>query len=103
MSTNLNWMWQLEIRYNPQELGEPYEIYFFLGPVPSSPSDWTYSPSGLFEPIMSHGGTMIREFRFLNGYLEDRCGNEMKDHEVIPYLRKHLTWRVKQVRATTRR
>lgn len=82
------------MEFNPKELGEPYELYFFLGPAPSSVSDWRDSPSRLFEPITSHAHSTTTEFRFLNGYLEPHCKD---DDKVIPYLRKNLSWGVKKV------
>lgn len=93
----LSFDWDLEIQYNPAELGpeEPYDLYFFLGSVPPSPAEWRSSPSRLFEPITSHGNTTVTEFRELNGYLKGRCE---KDDDVVPYLRKQLLWRVKRVR-----
>lgn len=97
----LNSDWELEIQYNPMELEDPYELYFFLGPVPSSVSEWRSSPSRLFEPIISHTHGTISDFRDLNGYLEARCGeDELDDSKVIPYLRKNLSWGIKKVRST---
>lgn len=98
----LNWKWDLEIQHNPQELGEPYEIYFFLGAIPSSPSDWRYSNTLLFEPIASRAHNTIKEFRFLNSHLEHHYGKEVKDDDVIPHLHKDLSWRVKRVRTVVR-
>jgi hypothetical protein len=95
--------WELEIQYNPRELGETvhYELYFFLGPgpVPSKPELWRQASSRLFEPITSQAQTTTTEFRDMNGYLERHCEGKLKDDDVIPYLRKHLSWRAKKVRA----
>ena len=102
MAGYLNWDWELEIKFNPQELGgDPYQIFFFLGPVPSSPSEWLYAPSRMFEPVTSHIGNPITEYRSINGVLEHHCGREIKDDEVLPYLRKNFSWRVKKVRGST--
>lgn len=103
MPAHLDWNWELEIKFKPQELEEAYELYFFLGPVPSSPSNWRDSPSRLFEPITSREETEHTEYRYLNGYLEDRCEGKLEDDDVVPYLRKHLSWRIKKVRPTERR
>src|SRR5258708_4856107 len=99
MTTNLNWEWDLEIQHNPQELGEeePYDIFFFLGPVPPSPSEWQHSPSRLFGRVVSYADSTTTEYRFMNNYIKDRGGSEQKDDDVVPYLRKHLSWRVKKV------
>ena len=86
------------MQFNPKELGEPYELYFFLGPVPSSVSDWRGSPLRLFEPITSHAHTTTTELRLLNGYLDEHCKEKLGDDGVIPYLRKNLSWGVKKVR-----
>ena len=99
MSAHLDWDWELEIQYNPRELGEDlYEIYFFIKPVPPSPSEWRYSHSLLFEPVASNAPHTVTEFRSLNGYLEPRCDGHLRDDDVIPYLKEQLTWRVKKVR-----
>ena len=100
MPAHLNWEWELEMQFNPKELGELYELYFFLGPVPSSVSDWRDSPSRLFEPITSHAHTTTTEFRYLNGYLDEHCRgtDTLVDDGVIPYLRKNLSWGIKKVR-----
>jgi len=100
MPTPLTCDWELEMQYNPRELVEAYELYFFLGPVPPSVSDWRDSPLRLFEPIMSHAHSTTTEFRDLNGYLEERCGDTLKDDGVIPYLRKNLRWGAKKVSPT---
>jgi len=92
----LNWEWELEIEFNPKELEDPYDLYFFFGSVPSSPSEWRSSPSRLFGPILSHAHTTTTEFRLLNGYLEEHCGSKLKDDGVLPYLREHLSWSVKK-------
>jgi hypothetical protein len=97
-SVHLKCDWDLEIQYNPRELGEPYELYFFIDSIPSSPSDWRTSPSRLFEPISSHAHNTTTEYRYLNGYLEELCKDKLEDDDVIPYLRKHLLWGVKKVR-----
>ena len=100
MPAQLNWDWELEIQYNPKELdGEPYELYFFLGPVPPSVADWRDSPLRLFEPITSQAHDTITEFRDLNGYLEDRYDDNLTDADVIPYLDKDLSWAVKKVKS----
>jgi len=96
MSAGLDWDWELEMQFNPKELGELYELYFFLGPVPSSVSDWRTSPLRLFEPITSNAHDTTTEFRLLNGYLEERYEGELGDNDVIPYLRKNLSWGVKK-------
>jgi len=96
MSAGLAWDWELEMQFNPKELEEPYELYFFLGPVPSSVSDWRTSPLRLFEPITSQAHDTTTEFRLLNGYLEERCEGKLADGDVVPYLRKHLSWGVKK-------
>lgn len=95
---HLSWDWELEIQYNPAELGEPYELYFFVDCVPSSPSDWRTSPSRLFEPITSHAEDTTRQFRFLNGYLEQLTEGKLEDDNVIPYLREHLFWGIMKVK-----
>lgn len=102
MPARLDWDWEMEIKFNPHELEEPYELYFFLGPVPSSPSNWRDSPSRLFEPITSHEETEHTEYRHLNGYIEDHCQGKLEDDDVVPYLRKHLSWRIKKVRPIKR-
>jgi hypothetical protein len=96
MSVHLNYEWELEMQFNPKEVEEPYELYFFLGSVPSSPSDWRSSPSRLFEPITSHARTTTTEYRFLNNYLKERSKSKLEDDGVIPYLRENLSWRVKK-------
>jgi len=102
MPRHLNWRWELEIQRNPRELEVPYEVHFFLGPIPPSISDWRVSPSRLFGPTQSFATTLTTEFRPINTYLERRYGGEMKDSDVIPCLRKHLSWRVKKVSAIAR-
>lgn len=98
MSVNLHWEWELEMEFNPQELREPYELYFFLGSAPSSVSDWRTSPSRLFEPITSHAHSTTTEFRLLNGYLKQHCKGRLGDDDVLSYLRENLSWGVKKVR-----
>lgn len=103
MPVNLTWDWELEIQYNPKELEDPYELYFFLGPVPSSVSEWRSSSSRLFEPILSQAHGTTSEFRDLNGYLEARCGEDtLDDDKVLPFLREKLSWGAKKVRSTAR-
>ena len=91
--------WELELQFNPKDLREPYELYFFLGPVPPLVANWRDSPSRLFEPINSQTQETIIEFRDLNGYLEAHYGANLKDNDVIPNLRKDLSWGVKKVRS----
>lgn len=91
--------WELEIKFNPKELNEPYELYFFLGPVPTSVAKWMDSPLRLFEPITSHAHETTTEFRDLNGYLESRYGDNLKDDDVIQTLRRDLHWGVKKVKS----
>jgi hypothetical protein len=95
----LNWDWELEIQFNPKEIGELYELYFFLGPVPPSVAAWRDSPLRLFEPITSHAHETTTEFRDLNGYLESHYSDNLKDDDVIPSLRKDLSWGVKKVKS----
>ena len=90
--------WQLELQFNPMELGEPYELYIFLGPVSPLVANWRDSPSRLFEPITSQAYETTTEFRDLNGYLEYHYGDDLKDSDVIPNLRKDLSWGVKKVK-----
>ena len=97
--TMLGYDWELEIQFNPKELREPYELFFFLGPVPPSVTKWMDSPLRLFEAITSHAHETTTEFRDLNGYLESRYGENLKDDDVIPNLRKDLSWGVKKVRS----
>jgi len=89
----------MTIEFNAKEIDEPYELYFFLGPVPASVADWRVSPLRLFEPITSHAPGTTSEFRDLNGYLENHYGDKLKDDDVIPKLRKDLSWGVKQVKS----
>jgi len=99
MPTHFECDWELEIQYYPKDLVD-YGLYFFLGPVPSSPAEWESSPSRLFEPIVSQVPKPTTEFRHMNGYLDYHCGKDtLKDDDVIPYLRDHLTWGVKEVSA----
>jgi len=92
--------WELEIKYNPQELlGDQYQIYFFLGPVPPSAAAWRDSPLRLFEPVWSQANETTTEFRDLNGYLEARYGPNLKDDDVILTLTKDLHWGVKKVKS----
>ena len=97
MPAHLNWDWGLEIKYNPRELGNPYELYFFLGPVPPSIANWRDSPLRLFEPITSQAHETTTEFRDLNGYLEKHYGDNLNDSNVIPSLARDLSWGVKKV------
>jgi len=97
MPAYLNCDWELVIQYNPKELGEPYELYFFLGPVPPSVGAWRDSPLRIFEPITSQAHHTTTEFRDLNGYLEHHYGDNLKDDDVISNLRKDLSWAVKKL------
>jgi hypothetical protein len=99
----LSYDWELEIQYNPQELGEQYQLYFFLGPVPPSVADWRDSPLRLFEPVMSHAPETHTEFRNLVGYLENYYGDNLTDDVVIPTLTKDLSWGVKKVKSHPRK
>lgn len=95
----LNKDWELELQFNPRELSEPYELYFFLGPVPPLVANWRDSPSRLFEPITSQAYETTTEFRELNGYLEAHYGDNLKDSDVMTNLRKDLSWGVKKVKS----
>jgi hypothetical protein len=99
MPDHLVWEWELEIQYNPKELGEPFELYFFLGSIPpyNSPKDWWEASSRFLTPITSQASTTTSEVHDIKGYLESHCKGTLKDKDVIPYLRKNLSWKIKQV------
>ena len=102
MCANLARDWQLEVQHNSRELPGPgfLEFFFFLGPVPSSPSDWDDCSTLIFEPMGSQSQDTVKEYHSLNGYLKHRYGKEVKDDDVVSLLRKDLSWRVKKVRST---
>jgi len=93
MHVHLDWEWELEIEFNPQELEHHYELHFFLGPVPSHPSQWRSDPTRILGPITSQAHGTTKEFHFLNGYIE----NKLEDDNVIKYLRDNLSWGAKRL------
>lgn len=107
--------WQVTSRIKRFEVEGSFHIHFFLGPVPSEPSEWlkpgarcTYLGSNSIF-LARHGCSKCdkqkKDELFVTGVIPltrtlcDRPGNyDMEDEqEIEQYLKKELSWRVQKV------
>lgn len=109
--------WTARVRCNEHEVGGSFSVLLFLGPIPERKEDWRRSPSyvgmhGVYTGgYGGYGGYQQLEIedegaREVEGYIKlnealvkANLPRSLSDKDVVPYLRRHLDWRIQKVRS----
>ncbi|KAG8953726.1 hypothetical protein FRC04_001930 [Tulasnella sp. 424] len=87
--------WTARIRQVVSELGTPFTVHIFLGPIPEPPADPTTSPNCVASlgTYYDNDDRLIQSFVHLGPDLVEHRGFQTLEPEnVVPYLKSNLKW-----------
>ncbi|KAM5539434.1 hypothetical protein V8D89_006886 [Ganoderma adspersum] len=103
--TTYVWLWSTRVRAKESDLDRSFEVLIFVGSVPKDPREWVGAPSyaGSFSAFTNGSApdVVTEGYVHLNHALAKNDGvGTLDPHNVRPYLKDKLDWRVQLVDGT---